>query len=214
MPEVIRPLDRPLSPKAAIVMVRGNLAPERRHRQSRAAARQEAASSTAAPSVSSSADDAIAALREGKIEAGDAVILRGLGVRGGPGMGMASRIVFAIDGAGLGPDVAVVTDGQLSGLVNKGLVVGEVNPEAATGGPLALVEDGDRDHHRRRGRHASSSMCRRPSLRRGARSSSSRTSTRKRAGSRSTSARCSRSTRARRWCTRNNHVADPQSRCA
>ena len=87
--------------------------------------------------------DAIAALRAGKIAAGDAVILRGLGVRGGPGMGMASRIVFAIDGAGLGPDVAVVTDGQLSGLVNKGLVVGEVNPEAATGGPLALVVDGD-----------------------------------------------------------------------
>ena len=71
--------------------------------------------------------------------AGDAVILRGLGVRGGPGMGMASRVVFALDGAGLGPDVAVVTDGQLSGLVNKGFVVGEVNPEAATGGPLALV---------------------------------------------------------------------------
>ena len=74
---------------------------------------------------------------------GDVVVLRGLGVRGGPGMGMASRVVFAIDGAGLGPHVAFVTDGQLSGLVNKGLVVGEVTPEAATGGPLALVVDGD-----------------------------------------------------------------------
>ena len=59
-------------------------------------------------------------------------------------MGMASRVVFALDGAGLGTDVAVVTDGQLSGLVNKGLVVGEVNPEAATGGPLGLVKEGDR----------------------------------------------------------------------
>ena len=71
------------------------------------------------------------------------VVVRGLGVKGGPGMGMASRVVFAIDGAGLGADVAVVTDGQLSGLVNKGLVIGEVTPEAAIGGPLALVADGD-----------------------------------------------------------------------
>jgi len=141
--EVIRPLDRPLSPKAAIVMVRGSLAPRggivkvglRRDKKLQFEGRAK---------CFDSADDAIAALRAGKITAGDAVILRGLGVRGGPGMGMASRIVFAIDGAGLGPDVAVVTDGQLSGLVNKGLVVGEVNPEAATGGPLALVVDGDR----------------------------------------------------------------------
>ena len=79
------------------------------------------------------------------------LVLRGLGVRGGPGMGMASRVVFALDGAGLGGSVAFVTDGQLSGLVNKGLVVGEINPEAATGGPLALVADGDHHQHRRRG---------------------------------------------------------------
>ena len=85
-----------------------------------------------------------AALKAGTLVAGDVVVLRGIGVNGGPGMGMASRIVFALDGAGLGPHVAVITDGQLSGLVNKGLVVGEVKPEAATGGLLALVEDGDR----------------------------------------------------------------------
>ncbi len=58
-------------------------------------------------------------------------------------MGMASQLVFALDGAGLTGQVAVVTDGQLSGLVNKGIVVGEVSPEAARGGPLALVRDGD-----------------------------------------------------------------------
>jgi len=58
-------------------------------------------------------------------------------------MGIASRLVFALDGAGLTGQVAVVTDGQLSGLVNKGIVVGEVSPEAARGGPLALVRDGD-----------------------------------------------------------------------
>jgi dihydroxy-acid dehydratase len=70
-------------------------------------------------------------------------VLRGQGVTGSPGMGMASQLVFALDGAGLTGEVAVVTDGQLSGLVNKGIVVGEVSPEAAQGGPLALVEDGD-----------------------------------------------------------------------
>jgi dihydroxy-acid dehydratase len=87
--------------------------------------------------------DAEAALKAGKINAGQAVVLRGQGIHGGPGMGGASRLVFQIDGAGLGPEVAVVTDGQLSGLVNKGLVLGEVAPESATGGTLALVEDGD-----------------------------------------------------------------------
>jgi dihydroxy-acid dehydratase len=140
--DVIRPLDRPLSPKSGIVMVRGNLAPVcgivkvglRRDKilEFRGKAR-----------CFDSADDAMEGLKLGKIAPGDVVVLRGLGVRGGPGMGMASKVVFALDGAGLGGEVAFITDGQLSGLVNKGLVVGEINPEAATGGPLALVVDGD-----------------------------------------------------------------------
>ena len=71
-------------------------------------------------------------------------MVRGLGPRGSPGMGMASQPVFALDGAGLGGEVALVTDGQLSGLVNTGLAVAEVSPEAAETGPLGLVEDGDR----------------------------------------------------------------------
>ena len=71
------------------------------------------------------------------------MILRGLGVKGGPGLAMSSALVFALDGAGLLEDVAVITDGQLSGLVNRGLVVGEASPEAAEGGPLALVQNGD-----------------------------------------------------------------------
>jgi len=71
-------------------------------------------------------------------------VLRGMGVKGGPGMAMTSAFIFALDGAGLGEHVAVATDGQLSGLMNKGLVVGEISPEAAAGGPLALVENGDR----------------------------------------------------------------------
>ena len=93
-----------------------------------------------------SQEDAVAALADGKITVGDVVVVRGLGPRGRPGMGMASQIVFALDRAGLTGKVAVVTDGQLSGLVNRGIVVGEVRPEAADGGPLSLVRDGDTVH--------------------------------------------------------------------
>ena len=92
----------------------------------------------------STSDDAIAALNDGRIRPGHVVVMRGAGACGGPAMGGgASRIVFAIDGAGLGEQVALLTDGHLSGLVCKGLVVAEVAPEAALGGPLALVEDSD-----------------------------------------------------------------------
>ena len=83
-------------------------------------------------------------MRHGDVTGGEVVVLRGQGPTGSPGMGMASQLVFALDGAGLTGQVAVVTDGQLSGLVNKGIVVGEVSPEAAAGGPLALVRRGDR----------------------------------------------------------------------
>ncbi|HEY1319042.1 MAG TPA: dihydroxy-acid dehydratase, partial [Streptosporangiaceae bacterium] len=93
--------------------------------------------------VYDSPDEALAAVAAGAIRGGEVVVLRGQGPTGSPGMGMASRLVFALDGAGLTGSVAVVTDGQLSGLVNKGIVVGEVSPEAAVGGPLALVRDGD-----------------------------------------------------------------------
>ena len=70
-------------------------------------------------------------------------MLTGLGLRGSPGMGLTSALMFAIDGAGLSASVAVITDGQMSGLVNGGLVVAEVAPEGAAGGPLGLVRDGD-----------------------------------------------------------------------
>jgi dihydroxy-acid dehydratase len=94
------------------------------------------------------------ALQGGQIQAGHVVVMRGAGVTGGPGMGGgASRVVFAIDAAGLGEQVAMVTDGHLSGLVCKGLVVAEVAPEGAVCGPLALVQEGDQilidlDQHR------------------------------------------------------------------
>lgn len=140
--DTIRPIERPLSNKPPIVIVRGSLAPDsgivklglRYDRKLRV---------TGTALTFEAPDQAIEAVRTGRIQAGHIVVLRGLGVRGGPGMGMASRVVFAIEGAGLGEEVALVTDGQLSGLVNKGLVVGEVTPEAAEGGPIGLVEDGD-----------------------------------------------------------------------
>jgi ABC-type branched-subunit amino acid transport system ATPase component len=90
-----------------------------------------------------SRDAGLEGLRNGEIQPGEVVLLSGIGLRGGPGMGLTSAFIFALDGAGLGDKCAVITDGQMSGLVNKGIVVGEVSPEAARGGPLALVRDGD-----------------------------------------------------------------------
>ena len=88
---------------------------------------------------------AIAGVQKGELKPGQALVLRGCGPKGGPAMaGSASRVVFAIYAAGLENDVAFVSDGQLSGLCNKGLTIAEVSPESAVGGPLALVEDGDR----------------------------------------------------------------------
>ncbi|MCI5077059.1 dihydroxy-acid dehydratase [Oricola sp.] len=140
---VIRPLDDPWGQDAPIVLLRGTLAPQTgvvkvglRTADRKLAFRGKA-------KVYESSLDAEADLKAGLIEKGDVLVLRRQGVKGGPGMGGASRLVFAVEGAGLGPDVAVVTDGQLSGLVNKGLVVGEVQPEWAEGGPIALVETGD-----------------------------------------------------------------------
>jgi dihydroxy-acid dehydratase len=141
-PAAIRPLDQALSTKPAIVIVRGNLASDgaiikmglRWDRKLKVSGRAR---------VFHVQDQAVAAIRDGAIKPGDILVLSGLGLKGGPGMGMASRVVFALEGAGLGPEVPVITDGQLSGLVNKGLVVGEVNPEAAIGGALGLVHEGD-----------------------------------------------------------------------
>ena len=111
--------------------------------------RRPAARVHRARDVFESAQEALDGVKAGLVEPGQVVVLRGLGVTGSPGMGMASALVFALDGAGLTGQVAVVTDGQLSGLVNKGIVVGEISPEAAAGGPLGLVRDGDIDPHRR-----------------------------------------------------------------
>jgi len=139
---VIRTIGNPLSRRPSINIVRGSLLPgggivrlggvgERRM-----TFRGEA-------NICHSRDEALEAIQAGAVRPGQVLVLRGLGVIGGPGMALTSAVVFALDGAGLINDVAVITEGQLSGLVNEGLVVGEASPEAAAGGPLALLENGD-----------------------------------------------------------------------
>ena len=141
-PEVIRPPDRALGHRPTIVLIRGSLAPD--GGIVKLAVADDRRLDFAGPAVVyDSPASALEAVRGGQVHSGDVVVLRGQGPTGSPGMGMASQLVFALDGAGLTGQVAVVTDGQLSGLVNKGIVVGEVSPEAARGGPLALVRDGD-----------------------------------------------------------------------
>jgi dihydroxy-acid dehydratase len=143
--EVIRPLDRPFADKPAIVVLRGSLAPESAilklgirtpDRQTRFAGQAL---------VYDDGMEAIDAIRDGTVTPGHVLVVRGMGLKGGPGMaGPASMVLFAVDAAGLATDVAFVTDGQLSGLCLKGMTVAEVSPEAAVGGPLGIVETGDR----------------------------------------------------------------------
>lgn len=141
--DVIRPLTNPIATRPAIVVLRGNLCPDTGIVKAGIVERKSR-SFTGQAICFDTSDEAIAALNDKRIRAGHVVVMRGAGARGGPAMGGgASRIVFAIDGAGLGEHVALLTDGHLSGLVCKGLVVAEIAPEAALGGPLALVEDGD-----------------------------------------------------------------------
>lgn len=142
-PDVIRPIERPVAPRPAIVLLRGSLAPDGALIKTGIAERKVRRFNGPAVCFETS-DAAVAALRAKAIAPGSVIVMRGAGACGGPAMGGgASRVVFAIDGAGMGQEVAMLTDGHLSGLVCKGLVVAEVAPEAALGGPLALVCDGD-----------------------------------------------------------------------
>ncbi|HTW98880.1 MAG TPA: dihydroxy-acid dehydratase [Acidimicrobiales bacterium] len=141
-PDVVRPLDDPLARHPGIVIVRGSLAPDGAIVKRTIA--DDAIHRFRGPAkVFASGEEALQGIRQGGVRPGQVVVLSGLGPVGSPGMSFTSAVVFALDGAALGEEVVVVTDGQLSGLVNKGLVVGEVSPEAARGGPLALVRDGD-----------------------------------------------------------------------
>ena len=140
--EILRSVDRALAHRPSIVLVRGSLAPATGI--IKLAVEDDRPLQFTGPAIIyESQDSAMAGLKKGEVKAGQVLVVRGLGPKGSPGMGMASRIVFTLDGAGLTGKVAVVTDGHVSGLVNRTLLVCEVSPEAAVGGPLALVENGD-----------------------------------------------------------------------
>ncbi|HEY1820990.1 MAG TPA: dihydroxy-acid dehydratase [Trebonia sp.] len=139
---VIRPLSAPLATHPAIVVMRGSLAPDGAVLK-RTVADDAPLAFRGPAKVVHSREEGVTAAKAGRFAPGDVVVLTGLGLRGSPGMGLTSALMFAIDGAGLSASVAVITDGQMSGLVNGGLVVAEVSPEGASGGPLGLVRDGD-----------------------------------------------------------------------
>jgi len=140
-PSILRTLDNPVSTKPSLVILKGSLAPEGSILKLGNAG-EKAESFRGKALVFHSQEEAIAALADGRIAEGTVACLRGMGPIGGPGMALASSFVAAVEGAGFNGKVAVVTDGQLSGL-NRGVAVGQVCPEAAAGGPLALVKDGD-----------------------------------------------------------------------
>ena len=143
-PEVIRPIDRPFSTKPPIVILRGSLAPESAVVKLglRDPSRKDRFSGEAI--VYDDGFEAIRGIQNGDVKPGHVLVVRGMGPKGGPGMaGPASMVVFALYSTDLQNDVAFVSDGQLSGLCNKGLTVAEVSPEAAIGGPLSLVRNGD-----------------------------------------------------------------------
>ena len=140
--DVIRPIDNALAHHPGIVLVRGTLAPD--GGVVKRTVEDTGLHKFSGPAkVFRSREEGLAGIRDGQVRAGQVLVLTGLGLRGAPGMGLTSAFVFAIDGAGLSEEVVVITDGQMSGLVNNGLVVAEVSPEGAIGGPLGLVEDGD-----------------------------------------------------------------------
>ena len=140
-PEVIRPIENPYSADGGIAVLKGNLAPEGCVVK-RSAVAQEMMVHTGPARVFDSEDDAIAAIYEGKIVAGDVVIIRYEGPKGGPGMREMLNPTSAIAGMGLDKEVALITDGRFSG-ATRGASIGHVSPEAALGGPIAFVQEGD-----------------------------------------------------------------------
>jgi dihydroxy-acid dehydratase len=144
-PAVIRPLDHPFTSHASIVVLHGSLAPESAIVRPGLQRPGHDGRFAGTALVYDDVQEAIGGVQRGELKPGYVLVLRGCGPKGGPAMaGSASRVVFAIYAAGLEDGVAFVSDGQLSGLCNKGMTVAEVSPESAVGGPLALVENGDR----------------------------------------------------------------------
>ena len=140
-PEVIRPLDNPYSQTGGLAVLKGNLAPDGGVVK-RSAVCEEMMVHEGPARVFECEEDAIAAIKGGKIVAGDVVVIRYEGPKGGPGMREMLNPTSAIAGMGLGSSVALITDGRFSG-ASRGASIGHVSPEAAVGGPIALVEEGD-----------------------------------------------------------------------
>ncbi len=139
--EVIRPIDNPYSEVGGIAVLRGNLAPDSCVVK-RSAVVPEMLKHEGPARVFDCEEDAIAAIKGGKIVAGDVVVIRYEGPKGGPGMREMLNPTSAIAGMGLGSSVALITDGRFSG-ASRGASIGHVSPEAAVGGPIALVKEGD-----------------------------------------------------------------------
>ena len=144
-PEVIRPPARAFSNEAPIVILRGSLAPESAIVKLGVRDGSRTSRFSGPAIVYDDGNQAMRAIESGAVRSGHVLVVRGMGPKGGPGMaGPASMVVFALDSAGLQNEVAFVSDGQLSGLCNKGLTIAEVSPESAVGGPISLVQNGDR----------------------------------------------------------------------
>jgi dihydroxy-acid dehydratase len=137
--EVVRPIGAPLSPTGGLVILRGNLAPDGAVVKVAGYTRK---AHKGPARVFDGEESAFAAIQAGRINAGDVVVVRYEGPRGGPGMREMLAVTAALVGRGLGETVALVTDGRFSG-ATRGLMVGHVAPEAAVGGPIAAVRDGD-----------------------------------------------------------------------
>lgn len=140
-PEIIRPVENPYSKTGGIAVLKGNLAPDTAVVK-RSAVVSEMQVHEGPARVFDCEEDAIEAIRGGKIVAGDVVVIRYEGPKGGPGMREMLNPTSAIAGMGLGSSVALITDGRFSG-ASRGASIGHVSPEAAEGGPIALVEEGD-----------------------------------------------------------------------
>ena len=141
-PEVIRPIENPYSETGGLAVLRGNLAPDGGVVKRSAVCEQMMVHEGPAR-VCDCEEDAITAIKSGKIVAGDVVVIRYEGPKGGPGMREMLNPTSAIAGMGLGSSVALITDGRFSG-ASRGASIGHVSPEAAVGGPIALVKEGDR----------------------------------------------------------------------
>lgn len=140
-PEVIRPVDNPYSKTGGLAVLKGNLAPDGSVVK-RSAVVEEMLVHEGPARVFDCEEDAIEAIKGGKIVSGDVVVIRYEGPKGGPGMREMLNPTSAIAGMGLGSSVALITDGRFSG-ASRGASIGHVSPEAAVGGPIALVEEGD-----------------------------------------------------------------------